>query len=231
MSGAVTEAGCLRVSVDVDAAAYAWGRLDIIIYSFELLNIQSSRLTLFDSIGQINLITIPCISIVDAGTSNCPFAIERAVATTMTAVFSLMGTDGNQLAGLIIDRNSDPTYNNRIPSASNFAASTWMVRAESDGQPQASKDSAQNPGKSVSTKVKLTPKGTQLGSRSARVIFRVLGEAAKKNRRAVSGVAYCQTQLQVMTQANDASPWVPLTTPSLNCSGCPHCPVCCAVNE
>jgi hypothetical protein len=216
VSGTAPNKDCISLSVDVDASAYIWGRLDITISflsyaAVSLITAQSSVMTLFSTIGSINLITVPCISLADVATSNFPFAVERAVDPTQTAVLNLLGTKGIRLATLTIVRSGDPNYGSSLPSSSSFIASNQNIRAETSGQPGSA--TVQRPGKSVSTTVKLTPTGTQLRA-GALAVFRVL----ENSRRSGTGVEYCQTQLRAVSQTDDASAWTQLATPALDCS-------------
>jgi hypothetical protein len=217
VTGSAPAAGCISLSVDVDASAYVWGRLDIYISflgfkAVSLVKAQSTVITLFNSIGRVNLISIPCVAVTDAATSNLPFAVERAVDPKQTAVLSMKGTKGVRLATLTIRRSGDPNYGNSLPSASSFSTSSTKVRAEAQGQPD--RPTAQRPGKSVSTTVKLTPSGTQFLA-GAQAVFRVLNAGS---RRSGTDMEYCQTQLRAVSQTDEASPWKQLATPALDCS-------------
>jgi hypothetical protein len=216
VTGSAPSAACLSVNVEVDAAAYLWARLQVSFLGVNFINIQSSILTLFTSIGRSNIMSLSCISITNAAASNCPFAVQRAVGSTQTVVFNLLGANGTQLAALIIPRLGDPGYSSSLPSVSTFDSSTEVLRAEAQAEPDSSSELGQS-NKRVSSTVKLTPHGTQLKT-VATATFTVRGVKAASHRRAGTGVTYCQTQLQALRQADDSSPWVPMTTTVLDCS-------------
>jgi hypothetical protein len=207
---------CLSVSVNVDAAAYLWARLRISVWRLELLNIQSDVMTLFTTIGRAEIMSLPCMSATSAAASNVPFAVQRAVDPTQTAVFNLVAADGSQLAGLTIPRQSDPGYDSSLPSSSAFDSSTQVLRAETQAEPDPSAKSDQD-SKRVSSVIKLTPHGTQLMTK-ATATFTVRGDKAASHRRAGTGAAYCETTLQALRKADDSSPWAPMKTVVLDCS-------------
>jgi hypothetical protein len=217
--------GCVSLSVKVDAAAYMWGRLRITLWRVDLVNSQSDVMTLFNSLGGFELLNIPCISTQDALSSNCPFAVERAVQNTQKAVLTVMGAKGIELATLTINRVLDPQYSNKLPSASNFAASTQTVRVEAQGSPASILLGANRKFLPISTTVKLTPASAQIPN-GAVLVLRVLSQAdtaAPGTRRAAadSGVDPCKTlQAQVQSVADPSSPWMSVPTSSLDCSRC-----------
>lgn len=212
ITGKLQQASCLDLSAYADASAYAWARLDVHFdvfgWTVQLIDIQSDVITLFESVGRTDIIDIPCFPLADAAASNLPFAVERTVENTQTAVLSMLGADLDQVASLTIPRDSDPSYSSNLPSEASFQTNTMTIRAEAQGKPT---------GLVVSTTVKLSPAGAPLRS-GASLKFKVRLSAGAGGRRVLDGVDYCQQNLRVSTQADAGSSWTLLDTPALDCS-------------